>query len=57
MSDLVGQLRTSCVWCQPCVDCAMLMLDAAEEIERLRNEVADLQGEIDQVWSEEVKDE
>ena len=39
MSDLTAELRGKCDWCEPCQACRELMVRAADEIERLREEI------------------
>ena len=39
MSELTSELRGKCDWCEPCQSCQNLMGRAAEEIDRLREEI------------------
>lgn len=40
--SIVDELRTKCTWCEPCDACVILMEQAAQEIEGLRETVCEM---------------
>ena len=63
MSDLIAELQTTCGWCNPCQACRTLMARAADAIQRLRAENAELRQrlnptgylDVEQYYEEEEK--
>ncbi len=56
MMNLVDELRARCDYCRPCAGCTFLMLEAADEIERLRAELTGKAGELERLRGQWLSD-